>query len=76
MLFVADFLQGIVCSMGGWLARHGTINVMGLPHRLDVLGMGTEQCAVVDFFEAVVALRGVLFVADFLQDIVHAKGVG
>ena len=46
------------------------------PHRSDVWGMGTEQCAVVDFFEAVVVLRSVLLVADFLQGIVYSRGVG
>ena len=40
--------------MGGWLARHRTIKKMGRPHRLDVLSMGTEQCAVV--LSSVVAL--------------------
>ena len=51
MLFVSDFLQDNCLLEGGWLARHGTIDQMGLPHRSDVCGMGTEQCAVVDFLK-------------------------
>ena len=73
--FGLQFPSGHCLLEGGWLARHGTISVMGPPHRSDVWGMGTEQCAVVDFFEAVV-LRGMLLVSDFLQSIVHSRGVG
>ena len=29
----------------GWLARHSTIKETGPPHHLDVVSMGTEQCA-------------------------------
>ena len=49
--------------MGGWLARHGTINQMA--HRT---GHGAQGSVAVVLLKLLVVLRSVLLVADFLKN--------
>ena len=51
ILFVTNLLQDNCLLEGGRLAGHGTINMMGPPHRSDVWSMGKEQYLVVDLLK-------------------------